>query len=176
MAKGFFAKNGLDIQYTGFGGSAKVQQGLAADAIDVGVSSGPELAFLVKGVPALGIAQVAGPPLVFCGFVRPNTLIKSTKDLNGKKLAVSTVGSLGEWLVKELSRREGWGSDGIGTVALGTQQSQRAAVVTEQVDGAMSDCSIGWELEKMGKAVTIASGGDIAPDFIMHVIYATLTK
>src|SRR6185437_12729196 len=61
MQKGFFKKHGLDIDATNFAGSAKLQQGLAADAIDIGLGSGPELVFVAKGNSDLGIAAFAGP-------------------------------------------------------------------------------------------------------------------
>ena len=61
IQKGFFKKHGLDVEGTSFAGSAKLQQALAADAIDIGLGSGPELAFVAKGNSDLGIAAFAGP-------------------------------------------------------------------------------------------------------------------
>src|SRR5262249_1876525 len=55
VANGFFQKHGLELEIVAFAGSAKLQQGLAADAIDIGLGSGPELAFVAKGNPVLGI-------------------------------------------------------------------------------------------------------------------------
>src|SRR5215469_8743657 len=40
-ALGIFAKHGLAAETYNFGGSAKLQQGLAADAVDLGLGSGP---------------------------------------------------------------------------------------------------------------------------------------
>jgi len=37
IQKGFFKKHGLDVEGTSFAGSAKLQQALAADAIDIGL-------------------------------------------------------------------------------------------------------------------------------------------
>ena len=51
---GIFKKHGLDLQISSFGGEAKLQQGMAADSIDVALSSGPGLAFIVKGVADQG--------------------------------------------------------------------------------------------------------------------------
>src|SRR6476620_519998 len=45
---GIFAKHGLDIEASAFGGDAKLQQALAADSLDIGVGSGPGMAFLAK--------------------------------------------------------------------------------------------------------------------------------
>src|SRR5215469_15002696 len=62
IAHGIFAKHGLRIDAVGFAGSAKLHQALAADSIDLGLGSGPELAFVAKGAPVEGIAAMMGAP------------------------------------------------------------------------------------------------------------------
>ena len=76
MTKGFFQKHGLELDITAFAGSARLQQGLAADAIDIGLGSGPELAFVAKGAPVLGICAYAGPVNLMM-VVRPDAGINS---------------------------------------------------------------------------------------------------
>src|SRR4051812_48949369 len=46
-AEGLYKKNGLDIEISSFGGDARLQQAMTADGIDVGLGSGPGLAFVV---------------------------------------------------------------------------------------------------------------------------------
>src|SRR5262249_51244308 len=46
---GIFKRHGIDLEVVSFGGGPRVQQALAADAIDIGIGSGPELAFVAKG-------------------------------------------------------------------------------------------------------------------------------
>ena len=58
-----FKKHGIDVEISSFGGDARVQQAMAADGIDIGLGSGPGLAFIVKGSPVKGIAAMADPPL-----------------------------------------------------------------------------------------------------------------
>ena len=43
---GLFKKYGVDVEISGFAGDAKLQQAIAADAVDVGIGSGPALAFV----------------------------------------------------------------------------------------------------------------------------------
>jgi ABC-type nitrate/sulfonate/bicarbonate transport system substrate-binding protein len=45
---GIFRKHGIDLEISSFGGDARVQQAMTADGIDIGLGSGPGLAFLVK--------------------------------------------------------------------------------------------------------------------------------
>src|SRR5476651_1220904 len=49
MEKGIFKKHGIEIEEINFAGSAKLQQGLAAEAVDIGLGSGPEISFVAKG-------------------------------------------------------------------------------------------------------------------------------
>ena len=54
MRKGFFAKNGLDIESIAFAGDARMQQAMASDSLDIALGSGPAMAFIVKGSPIKG--------------------------------------------------------------------------------------------------------------------------
>ena len=49
---GIFAKHGLEIEASDATGDAKLQQALTADSLDVGIGSGPGMAFMAKGVPS----------------------------------------------------------------------------------------------------------------------------
>src|SRR4029079_18130542 len=59
---GIFKQHGLDLEISSFGGDVRVQQAMTADGIDVGLGSGPGLAFIVKGSPVKGIAGMARTP------------------------------------------------------------------------------------------------------------------
>lgn len=173
IEKGFFAKHGLSIEEIDFAGSAKLQQGLGADAIDIGLGSGPELAFVAKGNSDLAIAAFAGAPNSQVLVVGEGKSIKTARDLKGKKIGVSTVGSLTDWLVRELSRQQGWGSDGITRVALGSTTARISALRAGSTDGMVTDVATSIRLHKQGIGNTIVHFGTVAPNFIIHAIYAT---
>src|SRR5919197_1525542 len=59
---GIFKKCGVDLEVISFGGGPRVQQAIAAGAIDIGIGSGPELAFVAKGAPEIGVAAMADAP------------------------------------------------------------------------------------------------------------------
>jgi len=172
MDKGFFQKHGLELEITSFAGSAKLQQALGAGAIDIGLGSGPELAFVAKGNTDLGICAYAGPINLML-VVRPDAGINSIADLKGKRITVSTVGSLTDWVVRETSRQQGWGNDGILVTPLGTNEAQVAAMRAKQTDGLAIDPAGAYELEEKGAGKIILRFSTIAPDFINHVTYAT---
>jgi NitT/TauT family transport system substrate-binding protein len=172
MEKGFFKKHGLDIEAINFAGSAKLQQGLAADAIDIGLGSGPELVFVAKGNSDLGVAAFAGPMGLLL-IVRPDAGINAPADLKGKKIGVSTVGGLTDWAVHQASRHLGWGPDGIVVTPLGTDEAQVAALRTRDLDGMCIDVAGAYKLEKEGAAKIVLHFSTVAPDFINHITYAT---
>jgi ABC-type nitrate/sulfonate/bicarbonate transport system substrate-binding protein len=168
-----FEQEGIDLQVLTFQGDARVQQALTADGIDVAVGSGPGLGFRAKGVPAIGVAAMYGPPTNLCLTVLANSPIKTVADLKGKRIGVTTAGSLTDWLTRELSRQQGWGSDGIKIEALGSAQGRLAAMQRGELDGEVIESATGFELEEQGKGRTILLFGDIAKRFYTHVIFAT---
>jgi ABC-type nitrate/sulfonate/bicarbonate transport system substrate-binding protein len=170
---GIFKKHGLDLEISSFGGDAKVQQAMAADGIDIGLGSGPGLAFLVKGSPAKGIAAMADPPLTFALVVRDDGEIKTLDELKGKKVGVSTVGSVTGWLVGETGRQKGWGYDGMQITPIGDDASRVAAVKTKAIDGAVVNLAVGFNYEKQGGGKVLLLFGSLLKDFHVHVIFAT---
>jgi ABC-type nitrate/sulfonate/bicarbonate transport system substrate-binding protein len=171
MAAGIFAKHGLEIESVSFTGSARLQQGMAANSIDIGLSSGPELAMVAKGAPVVAVGAIVLSPRMTI-TVRAGGPIRQTQDLRGKRIGVSTAASLTEWLTGELSRREGWGRDGIQAVALGSDAAQIAAMKTNQIDGLVLDVATALRLESAGEGRIVLYFGDIIKDFIQNAAYA----
>jgi NitT/TauT family transport system substrate-binding protein len=170
---GIFAKNGLDIQIIGFGGDAKLQQAMAANAVDVGLGSGPGMAFILKGSPVKAIAAIAGPPLIFALVVRADNSVKTVDDLKGKKVGISTVGSATSWLMSEVSRQHGWGYIGFDEVPIGDNATRLAALKSGSIDGCVVDIGSALNFVQHGDGRILMRFGDVAKNFIMHVIFAT---
>ena len=171
IKEGIFKKYGLDVQSIAFHGDAKLQQAMAAGGIDLALGSGPGMAFIAKGSPVKAIAAMAGAPLLLTITVRPNGP-KTVADLKGKKISVSTKGSLTNWLVLETSRRQGWGPNGINAIPLGRTKGQIVAMERGDTDGLVTDIATALQLQKEGKGRILVRFGDIK-DFIIHVIFAT---
>ena len=171
MKKGFFAKHGLEIESIAFQGDARMQQAAAADSIDILLGSGPAMAFIAKGAPIKGVAAMAGPPLLLAIVVGPNGP-KTVEELKGKKISVSTAGSLTYWLVSETSRRHGWGPNGIAIQPMGALPGQLAAIKRGDIDGTIMDIGNAFDMEKRGEGRILVRYTDIK-DFHIHVIFAT---
>jgi NitT/TauT family transport system substrate-binding protein len=170
---GIWKKHGLEVETISFAGDAKTQQALTADEIDFGFGSGPGLGYRAKGVPAIGVAALAGPPLSFAIVVPMDSPIKTVADLKGKSLGVTTAGSMTSWLVREISRKEGWGPDGIRDLALGSDRARLAAMKNGEIDGSVNGAVNGFSYEehKEGKVALLL--GDVVQTFHTHVLFAS---
>lgn len=172
VEQGIFAKYGIDVDISSAAGDAKVQQALASGSADFGLGSGPSMAFTAKGAPVIAVAAFAGAPRNIGIIVLPDAPFQTVKDLKGKVLAVTTTGSLTEWLTKQASIQEGLGEDGIKVAALGTFETSFAAMETHQVDGIVAAVESGYRLEEK-KAGRVLTGLEMyAPHFITHVFFA----
>jgi ABC-type nitrate/sulfonate/bicarbonate transport system substrate-binding protein len=172
IERGLFAKYGVEVQIVESAGDAKLQQALASDSIDLGLGSGPGMAFAAKGSPVVAVAAFAGEPRNLSAIVPADSPVETVAGLKGKLLAVSTVGSLSEWLAKQMAIQEGWGEDGIRTVAVGAVASGVMALRAHQVDGIVMGTEAGFILEEQ-KAGRIVTGMErYAPHFITHVVFA----
>jgi ABC-type nitrate/sulfonate/bicarbonate transport system substrate-binding protein len=173
MQAKIYEQEGVEVVVTSFRGDAQLQQALAAGGVDVGLGSGPGMGFRAKGAPSIAVAAMYGPPSNLALVLPMNTPVKTIADLKGKRIGVTTAGSLTDWLTRELSRQQGWGADGIQVMALGAVPARLAAVQRGELDGLVIESATGYELEEQGKAKNFLLFGDIAKDFYTHVIFAT---
>jgi len=172
VKEGVFAKYGLDVEPIAFTGDAKLQQALVSSTIDFGLGSGPGMAFAAKGAPVRAVADYFGAPANIAVIVKEDSPIKTVADLKGKIMAVSTVGSLTEWLTRQISIREGWGRDGIRIVATGGGPAMDSAILTGAVDAGMGSYETALTLHEKQRGRPLVTMDKYAPRFITHVIFA----
>lgn len=172
IAAGIYKKHGLDLEIVNFQGSAKLQQGLTSNAVDFGLGSGPEMAFIAKGAPNIAIAALADQPRTIMLVVRKSGPVKTLEDLKGRTISCSTSGSLTNWLGRELSNQLGWGPDGIKITPLGGMAAQTAALKTEQIDGMIVESTTAFKAEEADFGNILVRFGDRFKHFHVHVIYA----
>ncbi len=169
---GTWRKYGIEPERVEFAGDANMQQALTSASVDFGFGSGPGMAYHSKGVPAVAVAAVAGPPYSFVLMVRPDSRLKTSEDLKGAKVGVTTEGSVTQWLVRELSRQKGWGSNGIVDLPLGTIRTQFVALKGGDLDASVTtvETSLTYEAEKEGRILLYF--GDLVKDFHAHIAFA----
>jgi NitT/TauT family transport system substrate-binding protein len=171
---GIFAKHGIDLGMADLDGSAKLHQAMAAGSLDFGLGSGPDMIFPMKGSPEIVVANMAGPPLLLSIIVPWDSAITTTDGLKGKRVGISTVNSLTQWLVLELGRQKGWQPDDFIFVTVGAvSASHVAALVTGQIDAVVSSTATGLQLQESKRGRILIRAADIVQDFMIHAIYAS---
>ena len=175
MEAGIFKNHGIDLEVISFAGGPRVQQAIAANSIDIGIGSGPELAFVAKGAPEIGIAAMADAPYSVVLAVPKDSPIRTPEDLKGKTISISSKASLTDWLGRELSRQLRWGSSGINLAPLGSTAAQVAALKTRQIDGMIVEANAGYRMEEDGSGRVLVQFGDRIKPFHIYVFYARKT-
>jgi NitT/TauT family transport system substrate-binding protein len=173
VAEGFFKSRGLDIDEFDFGGGAKQQQALVAGSIDIAIGGGTDLAFVVKGSPSLGVAAITSSATFMGYIVGQDPTLKSMDDLKGRKIGVTTAGSLTRWLVDQLNVYKGWGTDGAVPVPIGGDLgTEIASLKTHAVDAFVDSPAIGYALETQGSGRLLFTCSDYVHDLQVFMIYA----
>lgn len=172
IEQGIFAKHGVEIETITLDGSAKQHQAMTAGSTDIALGAGPDMGFIAKGSPEKAVAVMAEPPVNMFVLVATNANIKTVDDLKGKRMGVSTMGSLTYWLATQLARRQNWGDSGFQIIPMGNIQAEAAAFVSGSLDAAVASLEGGLNLEAKGQAKLLTSF-NFVDRFLVHVFFAT---
>jgi ABC-type nitrate/sulfonate/bicarbonate transport system substrate-binding protein len=172
-ASGIFKKHGIDLDISAFSGDAKMVQGLTAGSVDIALGGSPSFAAIVKGAPMKAVAAFSGAPNIIMLVVLKDGPLKTVDDLKDRTVSVSGAGSLTYWLTQQLSRRLGFGDDGIKIIPLGASEAQIAALMTHQIDGTTTDSVTVEKFVEAGQGRILVKFGDYFPDFVTSCVYAS---
>jgi ABC-type nitrate/sulfonate/bicarbonate transport system substrate-binding protein len=170
----FYEKNGVDVSEVDLGGSAKLHQAMTAGAIDLGLGAGTDIAFLVKGAPETAVGAIAITPALFGVIVQYDSPIQKLSDLKEKRIGISTVGSLTQWLAFQIAKKEGWDPHSFNFVTDGSEYTpQLAALETHAIDAQISGAALGWNLELQKKGRLLAPASEWVGAFLQNVVFAS---
>ena len=174
VERGIFKKHGLDVTIVDFASGAKMTQAIAAGSIDIADGAGSEMALIAKGAPMKAVCEDEGTfPFLSVG-VPWDSPAKTAADLKGKKMGVSSAGSLTDWLALEFAKRQGWDSSAITRVAIGSgSASVAAAFRNHQVDADITATSAFLQMEEDKVGRVLISVTDFEGDAAAGDIYAT---
>lgn len=172
VEQGLFAKYGIDVAISDLGSGPKLQQALASNSVDVGLSAGSDMAFSVKGSPVLTVAAFAEEPRSVVIMVGADSPIQKPADFKGKLVAMPGMGSVSEWLLRRMAVAEGLGKDGIRMIAQGSVAANLAALRTHQIDGMIGPLETGFLLEDRHEGRIAVHLAQYAPHFHAHIIFA----
>ncbi|HLI19931.1 MAG TPA: ABC transporter substrate-binding protein, partial [Stellaceae bacterium] len=174
MEAGIFAKHGLDIEELNFSGGAKIAQAMTAGALDISLSAGPDMQFAAKGAPEIAIASIAESPSFMAFVVGADSKSRSIDDLKGKKVGITSPGSLTAWLADDLSRSRKWtGDDAVTKVAIGgSTPATIAALKTGQVEASVVAHQLGFQLEEQHQGRTLFDCSAYVGTIELYTIFA----
>lgn len=170
---GIFERRGIDLDITSAAGDAKVQQAMVAGSVEIGLGSGPGLGLVSKGVPAKGVAAIVDLPAGMALIAPAGSAIQSAADLKGKKIGVTTGGSLTDWLARAALESGGYTSADAQILPLGDLSSNLAAMNSGSSDAFVYGSEPAFNLQVQGKAKVVTTFDKVVPHFIAHSIFAT---
>jgi NitT/TauT family transport system substrate-binding protein len=157
---GIFKKHGLALEILYTQGSGETQQAVFSHSVDIGVSVGVmgALAGYTKGAELRIIgSEITGAGDIYW-YVKDDSPIKTIKDLDGKTIAFSTIGSSTHGVVTALIRQYGL------TAAKPTQTGGPAptltAVMSGQVDAGWAAPPFGLDQLDRHEIRQVATGND----------------
>jgi NitT/TauT family transport system substrate-binding protein len=175
MAKGIFARHGIEITVLDFTGGAKIAQAMAGGSVDISLSAGPDMQFVAKGAPEIAVASITESPIFMGLCISKESPIRTIDDLKGQQIGVASRGSLTWWLIDELNRVKGWkGDDHAKQVVVGgSTQASLAALKTKEVAASLSATQTGFLLEEQGDGRLLADCSQYVGPFELFTTFAS---
>jgi NitT/TauT family transport system substrate-binding protein len=155
-----YEKNGLDVEIVLLRGSGQSSQALLGGSLFAAPVALPQVMLAdLNGADLVNVAHtiaVASSKLV----VKPE--IKRPEDLRGKKIATSSIGSLGDFLFRYALRKYGVNPDReITWLSIGTNAERLQALLTGAIDGADVAYPADVQAERKGYRVLIDARKEI---------------
>jgi NitT/TauT family transport system substrate-binding protein len=169
--QGIFQKHGLDLKILNFEGGSRIIQALTAGSLDIAIGAGTQMSFVVKGAPMKAVCEDTTTLPYFSVGVPYDSPIHSLDELKGKKIGVSTAGSLTDFVAQELNRTKGWGPDGVTRVMVGGGiTASTAAFRSHQIDAYIGGTTsfLAEEEKKAGRVLAPVS------DFVGNMASGTI--
>src|SRR5882724_476637 len=155
-----YEKNGLDVEIVLLRGSGQSSQALLGGSLFAAPVALPQVMLAdLNGADLVNVAHtiaVASSKLV----VKPE--IKKPEDLRGKKIATSSIGSLGDFLFRYALRKYGVNPDReITWLSIGTNAERLQALLSGAIDGADVTYPADVQAERKGYRVLIDARKEI---------------
>ncbi len=169
---GIWKAAGLEVEISTFRGDGQLQQALAAGSVDFGFGSGPGMGYAAKGVPAHAVAAVANKPANMALVVGKASGVKNIAGLKGKRIGVSTAGSLTDWLARNIAVANKWKTSDVEILPMGDMRARIAAMRSGELAAAVTSVQEAYEIQDNGQGTVLATFADVVPHFHTHVVFA----
>jgi NitT/TauT family transport system substrate-binding protein len=168
--RGYFAEQGLDVEFSYFDAATKVPVAVVSGDADFGTTGATGGFYNLAGKGALKIvaaqsreepgynlnAYMVTPEAHAAGVTRP-------EDLKGKRIGITTVGSTFHYTVGILADKKGFDLSSVQLVPLQSLGNMSAALQGKQVDAVIATANLAAKLEAEGSGKVIGWVGDVTP-------------
>ena len=146
---GIFSRNGLDVDLQLVSSSSAAMAAVVSGNADVAQTGGSDAVSAVVGGADVVVLAVTSP--VYSYVFEVAASIKTTDDLKGKKVGVSSVGSSADVGVRVALRKVGLDPDkDVGILAAGDVPSRTAAMISGAIQGTVVNPPETLALERAG--------------------------
>jgi len=129
--KGFFAKNGLDVELIYFQGGSQVIQAMLGGELPLTVTAGPEGVIAKLQGADIALLSANNPTMHFSLYVAPE--IKKAEELRGKTAGISRFGSASDFSIRYIFKSMNLAERDVTIVQIGDNPSRLAAPTTNAV-------------------------------------------
>jgi len=129
--KGFFAKNGLDVELIYFQGGSQVIQAMLGGDLPLTVTAGPEGVIAKLQGADIALLSANNPTMHFSLYVAP--AIKKAEDLRGKTAGISRFGSASDFSIRYIFKSMNLAERDVTIVQIGDNPSRLAALKTKAI-------------------------------------------
>ena len=170
-----YEKYGLDAEVITMNGSGISSKALISGGIDIAPIATPTVIFSNLAGADLAILAHTMPGVVHALMVRPE--IKRVEDLKGKKVAVSSFGSLTDFLVRYIAKKKGLNPDrDVTLITTGGDPDRIVALSTGAVEGAALSHPAYGRAQKLGYSMLWDSAKEMNYPWIEITTRRTIVK
>ncbi|OEV12389.1 ABC transporter substrate-binding protein [Streptomyces nanshensis] len=148
--KGIFKKNGLDVEITLLNSSSQLVAALVSDSVQVGVGATTATAAGAMNLKGVDLRYVALPINRYYMEMWGRKSVKPGDGLKGKKIGLSSPGSLGDAAVDALIKKYGWSDGDVEKVFLKSTPAEVSALENGAVDSIVTQPPTGTKTRQKG--------------------------
>jgi NitT/TauT family transport system substrate-binding protein len=180
VEKGFFKEFGIEPELVYFQAAAPIATALAAGQVEVGATGLTAALFnIVLGGEKLWIVADKGrewPGYPLTGIVVQKDLhdagLRSVKDLRGKRIGVTQLGSTFHYHIGNILEKEGLKLDDVKIVPLQAMPAVMEALRSKEVDAILLAQPFPADAEAQGFGKVLAWAGDLHPWQVAAIFYS----
>lgn len=173
-----FEQAGIDLQWEDYpGGTGAMMQDLREDKLDLAVALTEGVVAEIANQQSCVILQLfVTSPLIWGIHVGAQTDFQEVSQLNGKRFAISRMGSGSHLMAFVNAQQQGWDPQAITLVPVGNLEGARNALITGKADGFMWEKYMTKPLVDKGEFRRVGECPTPWPCFVIAVSHTAIAE